>query len=282
MNPPKNDIKGFDFKKATCSEYAEKRFKKIIKERIIDAPTINLHGINEDLLIFEKEIRNSILSGDIFFLPNGSAKELAAYKDPASEQSVRGTLAWNILYPDNSITLPSKVAILKMNIFTLEDIDDLKETNPDVYQKIKTGIFEDETGIFVSRKWESDEMKYVNPKTTDKKWTQQIPKKYRTKFNKLTPRDWNDFIDTLNLDDDYSGKGHYVVKSRGMQVLAIPSNARIPDWAIKYIDLNLMVNTIISPFKGVLELFGNQFVEEGKSRNGVNRKAERFTNIVKF
>ena len=30
IDPPKHDVKGFDFKKASCSEYAEERFMKII------------------------------------------------------------------------------------------------------------------------------------------------------------------------------------------------------------------------------------------------------------
>ena len=43
-----------------------------------------------------------------------------------------------------------------------------------------------------------------------------------------------------------------------------------------------MINNIISPFKPVLEIFGTQFTEEGKSKNGVNRKTDTITNIIKF
>ena len=110
--------KKVDFKKATCSEYAEKRFMKLIKKYIIDSSNVDLRGMLIDLREFENEVRQSIISGERTFLPNGSAKELVAYKDPASEQSVRGALAWNILYPNNSIDFPSKVSLVKMNIFT--------------------------------------------------------------------------------------------------------------------------------------------------------------------
>ena len=67
-----------------------------------------------------------------------------------------------------------------------------------------------------------------------------------------------------------------------MQVLAIPSNTNIPEWAKPYIDYSTMINNIISPFKPVLEIFGTQFTEEGKSKNGVNRKTDTITNIIKF
>ena len=89
---------------------------KLIKQYIIDSSSVDLRGLIIELHAFEEDVRNSILSGERTFLPNGSAKELAAYKDPASEQSVRGALAWNILYPGNSIDFPSKVSLVKMNI----------------------------------------------------------------------------------------------------------------------------------------------------------------------
>ena len=116
LNPPKNDVKGFDFKKATCSEYAEKVYMNIVKKYVL-GDEINVTGMMSALTSFRNEIIESIRSGDRRFLPNGSPKEIAAYADPSSEQSVRGVYTWNILYPDNMIELPSKVSLLKLNIF---------------------------------------------------------------------------------------------------------------------------------------------------------------------
>ena len=281
MNPPKQDIKGFDFKKASTSEYAEKRFMKLIKQYIIDSDTIDLRSLIIELREFENEVRSSILRGERTFLPNGSAKELAAYKDPASEQSVRGALTWNAIYPGNTIDLPSKVSLVKMNLFTEEDCEKLKETHPEVYQIIMDKIFNDETGIFVTKKWESDKIDYINPKSKD--FLKEVPKKYKSKFKGKTVQDWNDWVDTLDLSDPkYAKDGHFEVKKRGLQVLAIPSNSLIPEWAIPYIDVNTMVNNIIAPFKAVMELFNNRFTEEGKTKGGVNRKTDKLTNIVKF
>lgn len=281
LNPPKNDVKGFDFKKATCSEYAEKRFMSIIKKYIVKPEEIQLREINRELMEFEKEIKESILSGDRMFLPNGSAKELQAYKDPASEQSIRGALAWNILNPDNGIEFPSKVSLVKMNIFTEEDMEPLKESNPEVYETILDKIFHDESGIFVTKKYISDEVTYINPNQQD--WLKLVPKKYKAKFKNKTIQDWNEFVDSYDFDSPGNNvKGHYEIKSRGLQVLAIPSNGRIPDWAIPYIDINTMINDIISPFKSVLKLFNGRFVKEGRSHGGVNRKTEKLSNIIKF
>ena len=255
---------------------------KLIDDHIINSDEIELRELIIGIKKFKDEIRTSIQNGERRFLPNGNAKEMEAYKEPGSEQSVRGCLAWNFLNPDNQIELPTKVSLLKMNIFKESDIEDLKKTNPEIYEIIMDKIFDDDTGIFVTKSWEPG-IDYVN--TNNKNWYDNIPKKYRTKYKKLGPVAWNDFVDTVDENDPKYSKdyyGHFEYKKRGLQVLAIPSNATIPEWALPYIDYATMINNIIAPFKPVLEIFGSQFVEEGKTRNGVNRKTDTITNIIKF
>ena len=87
-------------------------------------------------------------------------------------------------------------------------------------------------------------------------------------------------LEADNKEEDKKGK--WVYKKRGLQVLAIPSNSRIPEWALPFVDYNTMINTIISPFKPVLEIFGVKFSEEGKTKNGVSRKTNGLTNIIKL
>ena len=281
LTPPKSDIKGFDLKKASTSEYAEKVFMKLINSHILNSDDIELKEMIRGIKSFKNDIRESILRGERTFLPNGSAKELGAYKDPATSQSVRGALSWNILYPDNQIDFPSKVSLVKMNIFKEEDIDDLKEKEPEIYQKIIDGIFNDDTGIFVTKSWDNGII-YVNPKK--KNWFDDLPKKYKSKYKKLGPQAWNEFVDETLDNEKYDNerKGEWIYKKKGLQVLAIPSNAKIPEWALPYIDYSTMINNITAPFEPVLEIFGTQFTEEGKSKNGVNRKTNTITNIIKF
>lgn len=281
INPPKQDVKGFDFTKSSTSEYAESRYMDIIKNHVINSDEIDLKGVIRDVRDFENEIRQSIISGERTFLPNGSAKEIAAYENPEREQSIRGAYAWNYLNPDNKIEFPAKVSLVKMTIMTPDDMEDLKTTNPDVYNTIMDKIFNDTTGLFVTKKWESDPIELIKGPVDPKKWAKKLPKRYRTKFKNKTPEEWNDYVIANNLFTKES-QGYYNTKSRGLQVLAIPSNDRIPEWAIPYIDMKTMVNTIIAPFKGVLEIFNTKFTSEGKLSNGVNRKTEKLTNIVKF
>ena len=282
-NPPKIDTKGFDFKKATTSEYAEKVFNQLIKDYVVTPEHIDVKSLINGLRAFKKEIITSIRNGERKFLPNGNAKEFGAYKEPGREQSVRGVLTWNYLYPDNQIELPAKISLVKMNIFNEEDMEDLERTHPEIYQTIMDKIFNDTTGFFVTSTF-IPPITYLNPKK--KEWYSDIPKKYQTKFKKLGPFEWNKWVDKVMDHEvkvaDKEREGYYEYKKRGLQVLAIPSNAKIPDWAMPYIDYDTMVNTIIAPFKPVLEIFNAKFPEIGKTRNGVNRKTATVSNIIKF
>lgn len=282
-NPPKIDTKGFDFKKATTSEYAEKVFNQLIKDYVVTPEHVDVKSLINGLRAFKKEIITSIRNGERKFLPNGNAKEFGAYKEPGREQSVRGVLTWNYLYPDNQIELPAKISLVKMNIFNEEDMEDLERTHPEIYQTIMDKIFNDTTGFFVTSTF-IPPITYVNPKK--KEWYSDIPKKYQTKFKKLGPFEWNKWVDKVMDHEvkvaDKEREGYYEYKKRGLQVLAIPSNAKIPEWAMPYIDYDTMVNTIIAPFKPVLEIFNAKFPEIGKTRNGVNRKTATVSNIIKF
>lgn len=279
MNPPKSDIKGFDFKKSTCSEYAEKRYKSIIENRVLYSDEIDVRGLLSDVYAFQDEVRQSILSGDKRFLPNGNAKELEGYKNPNSVQTVKAVTAWDIIYPERSIELPTKVSLLKMNIFTRDDIKDLRKTEPEIYEKIIQGIFEDQTGMFVTKEWIPTGVHMVFKKS--KEWWKEIPEKYRKEYKVKGQKAWNQFV-----SDEYTGErsedGYWEFKEKGLLVLAIPLNEDIPKWAIPYIDMDTLVNNILSPFIPVLKIFKNKTLVVGKNRNGVDRTTEGLSRVVKF
>ena len=151
LNPPKTDIKGFDFKKSSTSDICEEIFTKLSEDYLLKADTIDVRGLREELRILEKTIIEDIQCGNLTYLPIANAKELSAYAEPGSEQSVRGVLAWNSIYPETPIELPSKVKMLKLTIFKEEDIEPLKHTEPEIYKTIIKEIFHDRSNIFVTK-----------------------------------------------------------------------------------------------------------------------------------
>ena len=277
MNPPKKDIKGFDFKKATCSEFAENFYMKLLTKYVIEEEnSINLKGILQELTDFKRKIHDSIMNGETTYLPNASAKEMGAYKDPSSQQSVGAVMAWNMIETENQIELPAKVSLLKLNIFEESDITDMQYKYPDVYNKIIENIFNDATGIFVTKKWDNG-ISIVNPKL--KEWWKEIPKKYQTKKVKDAGVEaWNEFAESYDKDTS----GQYIIKSKGLQVIAIPSNAEIPEWCKPYIDYDVVIDNILAPFTPVLEIFKSKQLKHGKTRNGVDRSSTGFSTLIKF
>lgn len=228
LKKPKYDVKGFDFKKATTSDAAEKVYMDLVKNDLLNSEKIDLNIIMNKLNDFKKEIERSIRNSEITYLPNANAKELGAYKDPSTSQGVRGVLAWNICEPDKMIEFPAKVTIVKMTIEKEEDILPLKAKNPELYDRILNGIFRDTTGIFIKLK--------------------------------------------------KNNKGQRVPTCTGMTILAIPTNEKIPEWAMEFIDYRTIVNTVLSPFKSVNEIFNLPGIEEGKT----GRKTTGISNLIRL
>lgn len=219
LEPYKPDVKGFEFMKSSTSKEAKDRFDRILKDHVFEKEIPDIPAILGELRQFEMDIQQSILRGETTYLPMAKAKGFDAFKNPYSQQSYRGMVAWNALYPTNAIEPPSAVSLLKLNIFVEDDLVGLEKTYPHIYTILKDEIFG----------------------STDKN-----------------------------------------IVAKGVQVLAIPSSATIPEWCNDYIDYSTVINTIIGQFKGVLDTFGIDCPDVGKQKHGVNRKSKKFTNIINF
>ena len=122
-----------------------------MKERILYTETISIPQILRDLEAFEGIIMESLMKGERNFLIPKSVKELEAYKDPYKEQGVRAVVAWNYMYPDQEIQLPEKVDIVKVKMTKLEDISELEETQPDIYNRLVRFIYKGKTEKLVKK-----------------------------------------------------------------------------------------------------------------------------------
>ena len=140
----KIDTKGLDHLKSECNEFTRNFINNLMKVEILENPSddIVVKNIVNGVRELADSVRKSLEKGEKTFLTPKKCKEAAAYKVPWSEQSFRGAYAWNMIYPDMTIEFPDTVDIVHLNIHRLEDIEGLKEIDPEVYQKIKRFIFE--------------------------------------------------------------------------------------------------------------------------------------------
>lgn len=141
--PEKIDIKGHDFVKSSTREDTKKFFTNLVKEKVLYTDDINISGILRELESFEAVVRDSLLRGEKNFLIPKSVKELGAYKkDPFSQQGIRAVIAWNSLYPNQEISLPEKIDMIKVTLDSEKELERLKETVPEMYKNIKKHILD--------------------------------------------------------------------------------------------------------------------------------------------
>jgi hypothetical protein len=140
----KREIKGLDFLKSECNDFTREFISNLMNEELLEKPTddIVVKNIINGARELAESVRGSLERGEKNFLTPKKCKEAAAYKNPWSEQSFRGAYAWNMLYPDMGIEFPDTVDIVQLNIHKIEDISDLEEKDPEMYNKIKRYIFE--------------------------------------------------------------------------------------------------------------------------------------------
>lgn len=140
-DPVRIDEKGLDYKRSGTSESCEDYYRSLTVKYLLDTPEIDVRGMKDELMEFRDKIKESLYNGEKTYLPNASAKEIGAYKNPWSIQTFRGVYAWDALYPGNQVSIPCKLNIVKLNIYSEKDIEPLKKTNPEIYERIMKYIF---------------------------------------------------------------------------------------------------------------------------------------------
>lgn len=139
----KTDNKGLDHLKSECNDFTRNFITKLMTDEVLESDdNISVKNVINGTRELAETVRKSLENGEKTFLTPKKCKEAAAYKMPFQEQSFRGAYAWNVIFPDMQIEFPDTVDIVHLNIYKLEDVADLEETYPEIYNNIKRYIFE--------------------------------------------------------------------------------------------------------------------------------------------
>lgn len=139
--PFKLEIKGMDFIKAGVTDEVTNRLTEMLENHILFSEDLELHELMKELKKFENEIYHDLKIGGTKYLKQQQFKAEEAYKKPWSIQVYKGTVIWNLLYPDNKINSLDRVSILKLIITKPEDLDIIKDKYPKEYMEVLTKIF---------------------------------------------------------------------------------------------------------------------------------------------
>lgn len=116
LNKPKTELKGLAIKKVNTNRDIREYFTNMVTNDYLDPKEIDISKIYEDFYVLQDRLKKSFLNGEITFSIPGKVNAFKSYKFPIRQLTVRGTLLWNELYPNDGITVPDKVNYLKLNI----------------------------------------------------------------------------------------------------------------------------------------------------------------------
>ena len=116
LTKPKHDIKGLAIKKVNTNRKVREYYTDMILNDILLADEISIPTVFKHYNEFKNIIERSFLNGEISYSIPGKINPINTYEEPLRQQTVRGTLLWNELYPEDTINPPDKINYLKLKV----------------------------------------------------------------------------------------------------------------------------------------------------------------------
>ena len=133
------DIKGMDaFVKSSTNPAIQEKLKKILYEDILNSDSVDPLVVLADIAKVEKEIYQSINSGEKRFFKPLKVKSISAYENPMRIQGIVASHAYNTLHEPGTESLDmsarNSVDIVKVDI-NMKNVDRIRDTHPYVFEK---------------------------------------------------------------------------------------------------------------------------------------------------
>ena len=143
-DPPQKELKGLAIKKIIVNSEISSIYQKLLYDKILIADEIDYSEIFNELNNIEEKIKNSFKNKELKYCTPFRVKTYDNYANPFAMEQIRATYLYNLIYPDKEIRLPTEINMLYLNIPTLEELYPLRNINEELFDKIKTGYFENE------------------------------------------------------------------------------------------------------------------------------------------
>ena len=141
----KMDIKGLPINKSIMNAKAKEELQKILNDDVLMAEEIDQVRIIKKLAILEKQMYESLHSGNKEYYKPAAIKSLESYDDPLRIQGVKASLIWNMVRGEEleaiDLNARNTVDIVKV-IITEENLEKIKDVYPGVYERFLT-VFQD-------------------------------------------------------------------------------------------------------------------------------------------
>lgn len=133
-------IMGLPINKSTLSEDVKRRLQHILYEDVLTADKVDQVHIMKQLVIFEKEIYNSIMNKELkYYKPDNIAAMSSYKKDPLSVNGILAAVIYNEMRTEDMpyINLDERNKIIKIKIeVNKKNVDKIKDSHPEEYAKL--------------------------------------------------------------------------------------------------------------------------------------------------
>lgn len=139
-------IMGLPINKSVLSEDVKRRLQHILYEDVLTADKIDQVHIMKQLIIFEKEIYNSIMNKETkYYKPDNIASITSYEKDPLSINGILAATIYNRMRSDDmpyiNLEERNKITKIKINV-SKKNVDKIKDLYPEDYDKL-VGLLND-------------------------------------------------------------------------------------------------------------------------------------------
>lgn len=133
------DIKGMDaFVKSSTNPAIRAKLKSILYEDVLNSEAIDPIQILRDIANIEKEIFDSINSGEKIYFKPVKVKSVSAYDNPMRIQGIIASYAYNALHEPGTEALDmssrNSVDVAKVDM-NLRNLDRIRDSYPGVYER---------------------------------------------------------------------------------------------------------------------------------------------------
>jgi len=133
-------IMGLPINKSVLSEDTKEKLQRILYEDILTADNIDQVNIMKKLVLFEKEIYNSIMNKEIKYYKPDNIASLASYKkEPLSVNGILASVIYNKMRAEDmpAINLEERNKIIKIKIdVNKKNVESIKDIYPEEYAKL--------------------------------------------------------------------------------------------------------------------------------------------------
>lgn len=141
------DVKGLPMNKSILNNEVRSRLKEILYDDILNTEVVDQIKVMKSIAKLEKDIFDSLASGDKSYYKPLRIKSIHSYAKPMSIQGIKASVVYNTIREGNMEIIDlneiNSIDVIKVMI-NRSNVEDIKDSHPSVYQKLLDLLSKDE------------------------------------------------------------------------------------------------------------------------------------------